>query len=580
MPDSLLEALEIIKQYSQNDETNVFRCGFFCGSTPLSLKSMVHANLCVALKDRRVELSEGMYGDLLGSLLRELTEGVSLDCIIVVIEWEDLDPRLGLRAQAGWLSPYEDMLSSFRSKCALFLRYLKALAERMPVVVSLPSLPLLPLHFSVRRQANDWKAGIKKEIALFAMELVAVSTIRMLDVDILSEEASFFDRYSAESDLAYGFPYTLDFAIIFARHLAALAVPPRPLKGIIVDLDDTLWKGILGEDGAEGVTWDLEHGSHMHGVFQLFLQSLAKTGVLIAVASKNDPVRVEELFKKRSMLLERNAFFPLMAGWEVKSHSVQKILLMWNVHADAVAFVDDSPLEVEEVRKGVPELRCFLFPKQKPGAILKLIFELRDLFGKEFVSHEDALRLESIKHGAEITEQLASSEEGYEDFLREIKPKLTLFNQAGVFDKRAFELINKTNQFNMNGLRCSEHEWKTVVERESGFVFVVSYEDKFGPLGKIAVIAGHCDKKRFVVTHWVMSCRAFGRRIEYCMLAFLFKKLSIEKVCFHYIPTDRNGPFKEFLTTLECSEKNSWDIQRDIFMERAPILYHDVEEEI
>ena len=574
MSSSLLEALEVIKKNSSLSDENLCRCALYIGSTPLTLKTMLYATLCESLPGRRVEVLDGQYGDLLGSLTQLASGRDTLDFLIVVIEWDDLDPRLGLRSSAGWNFSLDEVLASVRAKLALFLSTLGKLAERMPIIVSPPLLPFLPFHHNATRQASAWKAGIKRDVGAFVESLASVDGVRVLDADVLSETEAWRNRYSVDSHLAHGFPYSFDFASLLARHLAALALPAAPMKGIVVDLDDTLWKGILGEDGLDGVSWDLDCGSHIYAVFQSFLQSLAVSGVLLAVASKNDASRVEEIFQKRPMPLKRESFFPLMANWGAKSLSIRAILDAWNIHADSVAFIDDSPLEIEEVRSRIPELKCFLFPKQKPGDILDMIRTLRDLYGKEQVTEEDALRLDSLRRGAETLKHADMGEEDYEGYLRDIGTRITLHEQRGVFDKRAFELVNKTNQFNMNGTRCSEAEWRAICDRPDGFVLVASYEDKFGPLGKIAVMAGYVDNDHATVTHWVMSCRAFGRRIEYAMLRSLFSKEHIEAVTLSYKETPRNTVFKEFIDRLATVNGSSPNVTRDAFSNACPALYH------
>lgn len=576
MPSSLLEALEVIKKNSSLSDENLCRCALYIGSTPLTLKTMLHATLCESLPGRRVEVLDGRYGDLLGSLTQLASGRDALDFLIVVIEWDDLDPRLGLRSSAGWNFPLDEVLASVRTKLSLFLSTLGRLAGRMPIVVSPPLLPFLPFHHNATRQASVWKAGIKSETASFAESLASLDGVRVLDADVLSEAEEWRGRYSAESHLAHGFPYSFEVASLLARHLAALAIPAAPMKGIVVDLDDTLWKGILGEDGLDGVSWDLDHGSHIYAVFQSFLQSLADSGVLLAVASKNDASRVEEIFQKRPMPLKRESFFPLMANWGAKSLSIRSILEAWNIHADSVAFIDDSPLEIEEVRSRIPELKCFLFPKRKPGDILELIRTLRDLYGKEQVTKEDALRLDSLRRGAETVRHSDMGEEDYEVYLRDIGARITLHDHRGLFDKRAFELVNKTNQFNMNGARCSETEWRAICDRPDGFVLAASYEDKFGPLGKIAVMAGHVEGDKATVAHWVMSCRAFGRRIEYAMLRSLFSTEHIETVILSYKETPRNTVFREFMEKLAVLEGPSPTVSHDSFFDACPVLYHEM----
>ncbi|NLA91382.1 MAG: hypothetical protein GX843_07100, partial [Synergistaceae bacterium] len=149
MGDSLLLAMEIIKKNRDLNGEPTLHGGLFCGFTPLHLKTFFYATLCEQSPNKRIVLNEGVYGDLLGSLLKQKDEGGNLDFIAVTMEWEDFDARLGLRSIAGWsVYPYEDMLSSVRMKAALFRSCFEQLSKSQRVVVSLPVSPFLPLHFS------------------------------------------------------------------------------------------------------------------------------------------------------------------------------------------------------------------------------------------------------------------------------------------------------------------------------------------------------------------------------------------------------------------------------------------------
>ena len=136
----------------------------------------------------------------------------------------------------------------------------------------------------------------------------------------------------------------------------------------------------------------------MHGAYQRMLAALSSAGVLIAAATKNDPELVEEAFRKRQLILSRDAIFPLEANWRPKSESVGRILKAWNIGADAVAFVDDSPMELAEVAAAHPGIKCLQFPATDPAKINHLLLTLRDLFGKNVLLEEDHIRVTSLRH--------------------------------------------------------------------------------------------------------------------------------------------------------------------------------------
>jgi FkbH-like protein len=393
---------------------------------------------------------------------------------------------------------------------------------------------------------------------------------------LLDELSPPAERLDVKSDLSAGFPYRLPHASHVAELLANLIQPRSAKKGLITDLDDTVWRGILGEDGVQGISWDLEGRSHIHGLYQQLLAALAESGVLLAVASRNDPDLVQEAMRREDILLPPDRLFPLEINWGQKSLSIGKILKDWNVGAEAVVFVDDSPLELAEVKALYPEIECQLFPKNDDQAAYQLLRTLRDRFGKDAILEEDALRVESLKAGKHFKDQVGS-EHSLEEFLKQVEAKLTFGPIYAMGETRAFELINKTNQFNLNGHRLIESEFRAALDRPGAVSLLVSYRDKFGALGKIAVMLGWIKASVLTVDAWVMSCRAFGRQIEHKCLDYLFEQWNLEEINLDYHHTERNEPLRAFLSQFSDEPASSpIKIQRDVFMSRKPRLFQSV----
>jgi len=384
-------------------------------------------------------------------------------------------------------------------------------------------------------------------------------------------------RLDVRSDLTAGFPYRLAHASAVAELLALLLRSPTPKKGLITDLDETLWAGILGEVGHEGISWDLDRHSHGHALYQQMLNALAEAGVLLAVASKNDPRAVERAFEREDLLLAQERVFPREVHWQPKSESVARILEAWNVGAVSVVFVDDSPLELAEVQAAIPALECIPFRGQDEQAVYQLLERLRDLFGKDALTEEDALRGESLRRSDEMRQDAARAGLPEGAFLQTVAAEMTLSFQKTPPDPRAFELVNKTNQFNLNGRRPAERAWLSYLRRPETVLLSASYKDKYGPLGKIAVLAGRLQGKQLLLDTWVTSCRAFGRGVEHRCLQALFDQLGLEEVVFDFAVTPRNGPLQEFLRCLlEGPAFTGARLQRAQFVGRCPMLFHSV----
>jgi FkbH-like protein len=574
---TLLDALEILKQpisEPASGQTLSLECGF----TPLHLKTFLAAQLRLCFPKNRFEIKTGFYGDLAGNLERAQQSDTSVVCIVV--EWADLDPRLGIRSLGGWRSAdIPDIVESARRQSERLTHLMKQLADRMPICVSTPTLPLPPIFTTRGEQAHHHECQLREIAASLAASLSEIKRVRLLNSQRLDELSPLGRRFDAKEEIASGFPYSLEHASRLAEMLAALIQDLPPKKGLITDLDDTLWAGILGEIGVEAISWDMAGHAHLHGLYQQFLASLASAGVLLAAASKDDPALAEQALQRSDLLLSRDGIFPLEAHWGPKSQSVRRILETWNIAPADVIFIDDSPMEVAEVRAVFPEMECIVFPKGDYPALWDLLKRLRDCFGKGAVSPEDEMRKRSIRAAATWRSSVQEDGPAAEDFLRHAEATIKFCLGTDSRDNRALDLINKTNQFNLNGKRFSESEWVRFLQDPATFLLTASYEDKYGPLGKIAVVMGRRGGRKLYVNSWVMSCRAFSRRIEHQCLKYLFEKLEAEEIVFDYEVTPRNAPLRSFFEELLGGPLSpALSVPKACFDAKAPAVFHRIVE--
>ena len=574
----LIDALTII-QKSSGSTAEPFRVALVSGFTPLHLQTFLHAEIQQLFTDHRVEVITGLYGDLTGTLENLKTE--SLDAAAVVLEWSDLDARLGIRQLGGW-SPHN--LESIHERAALFLNHLRQLIENvsrsLPLALSLPTLPFPPIFFTAGWQAAEIALQLKQDVAAFGVQASQMRGIKVLNQDRLNHDSPWSERFNAKSEWSSGFPYHLSHASAMAKLLAMLIRNPLPKKGLITDLDNTLWNGIVGEVGVEGIHWDQDHHSAPHGFYQQMLKVLSEEGVLIGAASKNEPSSVEEAFTREDLLLPRNSISTLAVSWGSKAQAVSQILDAWNVGAESVVFVDDSALELAEVRLQHPGVECLQFPHGDPQGIYELTIQLRNLFGRGSISEEDRLRQQSIRGNSELRKLAGEESEGFSDaLLQQAEAELTFTLTKDPDDTRAFELINKTNQFNLNGRRVTEAAWRNYLQEQDTFLLTASYKDRFGVLGKIAVITGRVGDAQISVDRWVMSCRAFARRIEHQCLKAVFEKFERDEIAFDYVSTSRNMPVAKFFSELlSAAPAAPVTISRNRFDAKCPTLFHRVTE--
>jgi FkbH-like protein len=548
----LIEALEVLRE-AQPTQGGTFEIRLVCGFTPLHLETFLKARLRQALPDRKITIHIGLYGDFWGNLDR--VEEIGMDATVVVIEWSDLDPRLGPRSLGSWQpSVLSEISENVESRFGRLVETIERLARDKVLVISLPTLPLPPISFVPGWQSSAFDLKLQACAFSAGARIAQIGSVKVLSSERLDYLSPSNNRQDAKSDLASGFPYKLAHASIMAELISRAISPTNPKKGLITDLDDTLWIGILGEVGIDGVFWDLEHHSQVHGLYQRLLHALSETGVLIAAASKNDPQLVGKALERQDLVMPPSNLFPVEAHWGPKSESVGRILKTWNIDADSVVFVDDSPMELAEVKSAYPSVECILFPKDDPQAIVRLFHQLRDLFGKSTLSEEDRIRRESIRQNQQNVRELEGHGGNLHNFLAQAEAELTLSFSKKPIDPRALELVNKTNQFNLNGKRFTEGDWQAYLLKPATFLLVAAYKDKYGPLGKIAVLAGRKLENKLLVDVWVMSCRAFSRRIEHRCIEELLKRFDAGEIVFDYLTTPKNGPMREFLAQIAGAE--------------------------
>lgn len=572
----LIEALETLRR--PVDKTALRRRILLAlGFTPLHLQTLLNAHLRVGAPAVDAVLENGLYGDLAGTL--ERADLQSIDAVVAVIEWSDLDSRLGLRVLGGWRpEQLGEIIDSAEAVLERVIRALTRAAEAVQVVVVLPTLPLPPLFTTEGNQVGAMESRLLRVIAAAGEVLARSANLKLLNPSALAAVSSPATRYDLKSDLLSGFPYTNGHADVLAMLLAELVRNRPQAKGLITDLDDTLWAGIAGDDGVEALSWNLDEHTQIHAIYQNLLASLAAAGVLLGVATKNDPSTVEQAFKRKDLLLPYSAVYPVEAHWSPKSQSIARILKVWNISADAVVFVDDNPIEIAEVQQAFPHMDCLLFPKNDYAEAWSFFQSLRNAFGKRTVTSEDALRSESIRTAQAWNAVESDNASPSDAFLAAAEAHIVFDCACASGDVRSFELINKTNQFNLNGKRLTDAEWHRLLVDPSVFLLTATYKDKFGPLGKIAVLLGRKHAGDIELSSWVMSCRAFSRRIEHQCLKFLFDHFDAKRIVFDYEATARNAPLTECLAGfLGAAPSHGVSLTREEFFARLPSLYHRTE---
>jgi FkbH-like protein len=383
-----------------------------------------------------------------------------------------------------------------------------------------------------------------------AMLDVAASVV---DFGRLLSEFKFAAAIDWASYYRFSAPYTNEFLRALARSLAEeiRAQYEGSKKVLIVDMDNTLWGGILGEDGPDRLVLDdTTPKGKCYQEVQRLVAELPKTGVLLGACSKNNRDEVENLFKHRKMPLSLASFSANMAiNWQDKATNLQNMALALNLGIDSFVFVDDSDFEIASVISRMPEVRCFQVPKSTFTYPYWFRRNVLSLFGGLGRTEEDANR--ALYYKAEQDRKSAQTRfTSEEDFIGSLGLSLTMKIEDEAGGIRVAQMTNKTNQFNLTTKRYSEDKITAMLLDDDFLLISGAVADRFGESGKtlLAIISG-CKTPAPHIDTFLMSCRVIGRGLESAfmetLLAFL-KSNGFAQVTAQYVMTQKNSQVADF----------------------------------
>ncbi|BBJ28315.1 HAD-IIIC family phosphatase [Athalassotoga saccharophila] len=347
-------------------------------------------------------------------------------------------------------------------------------------------------------------------------------------------------------------------------------------KCIVLDLDNTLWGGIIGEDGINGISLsDVKEGSQYKD-FQKRLKDLKNMGVLLAIASKNNfDDAIEVIRNHPHMVLKEEDFVSMKINWDPKYVNIQKIAEDLNIGLNSIVFIDDDKFERESVKTQLPEVEVPDFP-QDSTMLAKWITQLqKDYFEFIEVTEEDLEKTEMYK-SQEKRKTLLEQSASFEDYLSSLEMKLKIWNLKKEDLPRAAQLTQKTNQFNVTTKRYTEFDLEKMMADPNFSVYIGSVADKFGDNGKVVFLIVKKDKDIAYIDTFLMSCRVMGRHIEDHVMDFVeeeMKKQGIKKIRASYIPTKKNISVKNLWDDLgykRISEGQNGEVSYEIDLENKP----------
>jgi len=328
----------------------------------------------------------------------------------------------------------------------------------------------------------------------------------------------------------------------------------RSYKCLVLDLDNTLWGGVIGDDGLDSIV--LGQGTALGEGFasvQAYAKELARRGIILAVCSKNDESTALEPFEKHpEMVLRRSDIACFRANWQDKAANIRAIAKELNIGLDAMVFLDDNPFERNFVRAQLPMVAVPELPEDEP-ALVPGILAAAGYFESIGITPEDLERTMQYQENRARAELQANTGD-LEIYLQALDMRLVWNRFDRLGRQRIVQLINKTNQFNLTTRRHTEADVEAIIADPNSFGLQIRLLDRFGDNGIIAIVIGRMtEPKTVTIDTWLMSCRVLGRGVERTTLnlvALQAQALGAEQLVGEYIPTKKNGMVRDHYAKL------------------------------
>jgi FkbH-like protein len=338
-----------------------------------------------------------------------------------------------------------------------------------------------------------------------------------------------------------------------ARRIASVvrAVCGLTSKCLVLDLDGTLWGGVIGEDGLAGIRLGGEPEGEAYVSFQRYVQTLRRRGIPLAVCSKNNEADALSVFRDHpETVLREDDFAVFLANWDPKPDNLRRIATMLNIGIDSLVFLDDNPMERNFIRKELPEVEVPELPDDP--ALFTEVLHRTYLFESLTLSQEDQGRSDSYRENAQRS-RLAAGRANVNDYLVELGMKLELrpFDELNL--PRIVQLINKTNQFNLTTRRATAADAKQWLRNGNCYTQAMRLSDRFGDSGITGILVAFHEGDVVRIDNWLVSCRVLGRRVENAMLASLIdfaQGVGARAIAGEYLPTAKNEQVKDLYPRL------------------------------
>lgn len=531
------------RELRKKKDLNSIKVAILGGSSTNEVKNILE--IFLLKKNFNPSFYESEYNDYIRELLDPESEIKKFKPDIIYVHFSVLNLNLYSKNNSETTQLYES-----ETKKLLYLwEILKPF--NCPIIQNNFELPIFRPLGNYEFYSKSGKVNLVNKLNKFIAEQAENNDALLInDINYLSAKIGHDNWF--DFDLWIKAKYSTSFKAVPAlcQSIASIvmAVFGQSKKLVILDLDDTLWGGIVGE-GVENIRIGQDGGEgEYYTYFQEYIKTLSQNGIVLAINSKNDIENAKQGISHPHSKLLINDFSTIKSNWERKDENINKILQSLNISQDHTVFIDDNPIEREIVSKAFPNIKIINFNKFDQLNLL----DSNNLFEVYLQSKEDKNR---NKYYQENNERVSFSNkfQDYDDFLRELKmdAKIETFNKINL--NRTVQLINKTNQFNINGIRQTQESVTNFMNSHEYITLQGQLADLYGDNGITAIIIAKINKNSLEIIQFLMSCRVIGRNFEYAMMDVLISeaiKHKLKKIIGIYKKTNKNHLVKNLYKDL------------------------------
>jgi FkbH-like protein len=333
------------------------------------------------------------------------------------------------------------------------------------------------------------------------------------------------------------------------------ALKGKNRKALVLDLDNTLWGGVIGEEGINGIKLNMSYPGNDFVDFQKIIMSLHNRGIILAVNSKNDASYALEVFQKHPfMLIKEKNLGAYKINWLDKATNIINLAKELDIGIDSLVFLDDNPVERERVRTSAPEVLTVDLPNV--SALYKKTLEKLNDFNSLTLTNEDLHRGE-MYYARRKRQDLETTVQSMDEFIKSLELQVIIKKVDSFSLPRVTSLINKTNQFNLTTKRYTEIEVQKMSSDSTITMYTLQVKDKYGDEGLVGVAITKINESELIIDNILMSCRVIGRKVETTFLTKILidaKEKGVTLVKGTYIPTKKNGLVKDFFSNHHFSK--------------------------